>query len=301
MDAMRHLLVIADDFGIGLQTSRGILDLAARGLVTGTVLLANSTYAPASVATWRRMGAPADLGWHACLTLDKPVAPPGSIASLVDFDGNFWPLGKFVRRLCTGRIRSEHIYAELFAQYRRFVELVGRPPRLVNSHQHVALFKSVGDILIEVLKQSTQPTYVRRVREPWSLLRAVSGARRKRLFLRMLGPGSARRFDRAGYAGADCFAGLSQPAQAAQTEYLSRWLSHAPGQTVELMCHPGHLDPSLAGRDGTAPGGSQPWRVHEYHRLSDPRFAEACERARFRRMRPSEWLDWQRREQAHAA
>src|SRR5262245_48396359 len=126
MDATRPLFVIADDFGIGPQTSRGILDLGARGLVTATVLLVNSPHAPRAVEDWRGAGEPLDLGWHACLTLDGPVSPPGSVASLVGFDGKFWPLGDFLRRLFTGRIRREDVRTELVAQYRRFSDLVGR-------------------------------------------------------------------------------------------------------------------------------------------------------------------------------
>jgi predicted glycoside hydrolase/deacetylase ChbG (UPF0249 family) len=301
MDATRHLFVIADDFGIGPQTSRGILDLAARGLVTGTVLLANSAYAREAVAAWRRSGEPAELGWHPCLTLDSPVSSPGAVASLVGFDGKFWPLGTFLRRLSTGRIRTEDIRTELLAQYRRFVELVGRPPALVNSHQHVALFSPVGDILIDLLKESPHPVYVRAVREPWQLLRFVAGARWKRGVLGLTGRRLARRFERAGFAGADWLAGLSTPRHARRPEYFTRWLTHVPGQTVELMCHPGHLDPTLGGRDGTPAGSSQLWRPEEYRRLSDPAFADGCERAGFRRLRPAEWLDCRGRERIHAA
>src|ERR1700722_1017596 len=130
MDGTRPLFVIADDFGIGPQTSRGILDLAARGLVTGTVLLVNSPHAPRAVAEWRGAGEPLDLGWHPCLTLDSPVSPPGDVASLVSFDGKFWGLGDFLRRLFTGRIRRQDLRRELLAQYRLFVELIGRPPAL---------------------------------------------------------------------------------------------------------------------------------------------------------------------------
>ena len=50
MDATRFLIVLADDYGIGPETSRGILELAARGVVTGTVLMVNSPHAPEALA-----------------------------------------------------------------------------------------------------------------------------------------------------------------------------------------------------------------------------------------------------------
>jgi predicted glycoside hydrolase/deacetylase ChbG (UPF0249 family) len=301
MDATRPLFVIADDFGIGPQTSQGILDLAARGLVTGTVLLVNSPHADRAVADWRGAGEPADLGWHACLTLDGPVSPPGEVPSLVDFDGRFWPLGAFLRRVFAGRIRVQDVRTELRAQLRRFVELAGKAPAIVNSHQHVSLFSVVGVALREVLSGNAGPVFVRRVREPWRLFLAVAGARRKRTALNILGRRQARHQSRAGFAGADWLAGLSDPADAGQPDYFTRWLAGLPGGSVELMCHPGHLDPALGGRDGTPPGGSQPWRVAEYCRLTDPEFEVACDRSGFQRVRPAEWLDRGRRELTHAA
>jgi predicted glycoside hydrolase/deacetylase ChbG (UPF0249 family) len=301
MDATRQLLVIADDFGIGPETTRGILDLACRGLVTGTVLLVNSPYAVAAVAAWHRSGEPVEVGWHPCLTLDAPLSPPAEVASLVDFDGKFWQLGSFLRRIRAGKIRAEDIRTELQAQYRRFIDLLGRPPTLVNSHQHVALFAPVGDILVEMLKGSPRPTYVRAVREPWSLQRWISGARTKRTLLNWFGRPSARHFERAGFYGADWLAGLSRPGDAGRVDYFTRWLAHTPGQSAELMCHPGHLDPTLGGRDGTRVGGAQVWRVEEFRRLADPGFGDACGRAGFRRVRPADWLDGRRRESTHAA
>ena len=52
MGPMRQLVIVADDFGIGPDTDRGILELASSGLVTGTTLLVNSPHAPAAVAAW---------------------------------------------------------------------------------------------------------------------------------------------------------------------------------------------------------------------------------------------------------
>src|SRR5262245_34672948 len=121
MDDARKLVVIADDFGIGPATSAGILETAGRGVLTGTVLLANSPFAEADVARWEAAGRPLAMGWHPNLTLDQPLAAPQRIPSLVAPDGRFWPLGAFVRRVVTGRIRHADVLVEWRAQYRRFV------------------------------------------------------------------------------------------------------------------------------------------------------------------------------------
>src|SRR5437763_1536911 len=126
MDASRVLVVVADDYGIGPETSRGILELAAAGVVTGTVLMVNSPFAADAVRAWRASGVPLELGWHPVLTQDPPAAPPGRVPSLVGPDGCLWPLGRFLSRLYLYRIRPADIEAELRAQYRRFLELVGR-------------------------------------------------------------------------------------------------------------------------------------------------------------------------------
>jgi predicted glycoside hydrolase/deacetylase ChbG (UPF0249 family) len=53
MDAAHDLIVVADDFGIGPGTSRGILDLAALRRLEGTVLLVNSPITSDAVARLR--------------------------------------------------------------------------------------------------------------------------------------------------------------------------------------------------------------------------------------------------------
>src|SRR5438093_6800483 len=151
MGKRRNLVVVADDFGIGPETSRGILELAAERRITATVLLTNSPYAGDSVAAWSRAGRPVELGWHPNLTLDRPILPPEQVRTLVDGAGRFHGLGAFLWRACNGRLNGEEVASELSAQHQRFIELVGRPPTLVNSHQHVALFGPVGAALLEIL------------------------------------------------------------------------------------------------------------------------------------------------------
>jgi predicted glycoside hydrolase/deacetylase ChbG (UPF0249 family) len=297
----RYLLVTADDYGIGPATSQGILDLAARGLVTGSVLLVNSPYAEEAVHAWRRAGQPMELGWHPCLTLDRPLAPAGSVASLIDSEGRFWPLGRFVRRLWLRQIASAEIEIELRAQYERCRDLLGRQPALVNAHHHVQVFRPVGAILQRILQQSFPLPYLRRVCEPWHTLLRVPGARAKRTFLALLGSGQARRQQRQGFPGNDCLAGVTDPACVADPAYLVRWITRLPGTVAELTCHPGYLDLTLIGRDCSIDDGLLQRRVQEMHLLLHSSFGEACRQAGFALVAPTALTKLLSREAAHAA
>src|SRR5262245_58478839 len=207
MGKWRNLVVVADDFGIGPETSRGILELAAERRITGTVLLINSPYAAESVTAWNRAGRPIELGWHPNLTLDSPILAAADVPSLVDARGCFYPLSRFLARACTGRLRSDEIVAEFRAQCERFIDLVGRPPSLVNSHQHVALFGRVGGALLDVLRDQVPRPFVRRVREPASMVWHVPGAKVKRAVLSCRGGRLARRSERLGFPGCDALCG----------------------------------------------------------------------------------------------
>ncbi len=287
MDGKRFLIVTADDFGIGDPTSRAILDLTEQGRVTCTVLLVNSPHAESAVNMWRCAGRSIELGWHPCLTLDRPIAPAAQVPSLVDPTGAFWNLGQFMRRIALGRIRREEVEIELRAQYVRFQNLVGRSPTVVNAHHHVQVFAAVSDVLQRVLARQSPYPYLRRVCEPWQTIRLVPGARLKRVFLSILGRGNAARQREYGYPGADWLAGITDPACVADPNFLARWLACIPGNVVELTCHPGHHDSSLIGRDCTPNDGQLKRRVDEYRHLSSPEFLAACKAAGFELISPA--------------
>lgn len=270
----RYMLVTADDYGIGPETSRGILDLAAAGAVTSTVLLVNSPFAVAAVERWKKHPARPELGWHPCLTLDRPVLPADRVLTLVDDRGHFLPLGRFLRRLLLGRAADAQIEAELRAQYRLFLDLVGRPPANVNAHHHAHVFGPVRRALARVLAGQPRP-HVRRVAEPWRTLAAVPGARAKRLLLSAAGRLAA------GPPGNDALIGITNPPFVHDPAFFLRWLRQTPGRFVELTCHPGHLDDTLDGRDGTLADGQLHRRAAEYDRLRDPAFLPAVREAGF--------------------
>jgi predicted glycoside hydrolase/deacetylase ChbG (UPF0249 family) len=286
----RYLIVMADDFGIGPATSRAILDLAARGPVTATVLLVNSPYAPGALDAWRRSGTALEMGWHPNLTLDRPVAPPERVPSLVRADGSFYPLGQFLARLLLGRLRAAEVEVELRAQYQRFCDLVGGPPPCVNGHQHIHVFPPMAGILARLLGEQQPPPYVRRVRETWRVLARVPGARLKRAVLSTLGRRAAPLFDRAGTPGNDWLAGVTDPACVTDPAYFPRWLGQITGRVVELACHPGYWDETLIGRDCTAGDGKAQRRVDELHRMSQPDFPAACRGAGFTLAAPADLL-----------
>lgn len=287
MGSLRQLVIVADDFGIGPETDRGILELATAGLVTGTTLLVNSPHAAAAVAGWNRAGRPLDLGWHPNLTLDRPVLPPDAVPTLVRPDGTFWPLGAFMRRSLLGRMSPAEVAAELTAQYRRFVELADGPPALVNSHQHASLFRPVGRALFDLLAARPDRPFVRRVREPWRLVARVPGARVKRLVLDRLGRRQSRDLDRAGFPGCDWLAGITDPPFVADPRFHARWLAAVPGRTVELICHPGYHDPTLVGRDAAADDEWVRRRVDELALFCRPELPEQIRAAGFELVRPA--------------
>lgn len=288
MDSQRYLIVVADDYGIGPATSRAILELAAGGRVTGAVLLVNAPFAEDAVRNWRRAGTPMELGWHPCLTLDRPILPARRVPSLVGPDGRFWPLAQFLRRWALGRLRATEIAVEFRAQYARFVELVGQPPSLVNSHQHVELFPPIGDVLLSLLRGRRVRPYLRRVVEPWPLLARVPGARLKRTCLNILGRWHAQQQRAAGFPGNDTLAGITDPPWVENARFLTHWLTHVPGRVVELMCHPGHHDDTLIGRDCAADDGYLRRRVRERELLGLASFEQACQAAGFVRVAPAE-------------
>jgi predicted glycoside hydrolase/deacetylase ChbG (UPF0249 family) len=278
----RSLLVTADDFGAGPDTSRGILDLAARRVVTSTVLLVTSPHAPEAVGLWRKAGGRLELGWHPCLTMDSPVSPPETVPSLVGEDGRFLPLGGFLKRLVRGRIVAAEVVRELSAQLTRFVDLVGRPPATVNAHHHVHIFEPVGAALRTVLADIRPRPFLRRVVEPWRTLVRVPGARAKRLMLTRFGRRAAVKQAADGFPGADHLVGVTDPPHVRAADFFRRWLAAAPGRVVELTCHPGHLDGTLDGRDGSLADGQLHRRPRELALLRDPGFPAAVAEAGFR-------------------
>ncbi|MCE9534353.1 MAG: ChbG/HpnK family deacetylase [Planctomycetes bacterium] len=297
----RRLIVCADDLGIGPETSRGIIELARDNKITATVLLVNTPTAEDAVVQWKRANAVCDLGWHPCLTLDSPILPAAQVPSLVDGDGRFWGLGAFIKRWAFGKLRANEIAAEWRAQLRRFRDLVGADPVIVNAHQHVAVFRPAGQILMDLLATLPNRPYVRRVREAAGTLRRIPGARLKRVFLSTLANRNNRDLDRNGFPGNDVLAGIANHGDVHHPSFYTRWLERTRGRVIELMVHPGYRDETLLGRDCVPGDGGLERRDRELDLISQPIFADSVRRAGFRLTCPNELFGSGMREHADAA
>lgn len=289
---IRQLLVTADDFGIGPETTRGILDAARRGVVTSTVVLVNSPFAESSIRDWENAARLLELGWHPCLTLDAPILPSSKVPSLVGADGRFHNLGRFMRLIAFGRINALEVRAEFQAQLERFIDLVGKPPVNVNAHHHIQVFRIVVDAIADVLATLKIKPFFRRVVESTRTLWAVPGARPKRAFLALRGRSAAERQAVHGFPGNQTLLGVTDPQFVADPEFFHRWLTSARGEIVELACHPGYPDPTLNGRDDDP----LERRPHELASLLGPEFLEAVSSAGFKLVTAAEMSEanWNR-------
>src|SRR5207249_2297326 len=128
----------------------------------------NSPHAEDAVRLWQSRRGGLELGWHPCLTLDRPVAAKQAVSTLVAADGRFYRLGEFIRNFALGRVRASEIEIELRAQHALCTRLLGHPPTVVNFHHHLQAFPAIGAVLRSILGQQQPRPYVRRIREPWA-------------------------------------------------------------------------------------------------------------------------------------
>jgi predicted glycoside hydrolase/deacetylase ChbG (UPF0249 family) len=114
----RLLIVNADDFGLSEGVNRGIVRAHEHGIVTSASLMVRQPAAEKAAAYAR--GRP---GLSVGLHLD--------LGEWVYRDGQWQPLYEVVPADDPAAVAEE-----VSRQFERFVELVGRPPTHVDSHQH---------------------------------------------------------------------------------------------------------------------------------------------------------------------
>ena len=127
---MKYLIVNADDLGYGAGVNRGIAEAIDAGIVTSASLMVNT---PGAVEGARiaRQRPSLSVGLHVNVTNEAQ--------RLVEFDD------------------PDVLRGELERQLARFVELTGRPPTHLDSHQHVHRRRPCLPVFLELAREQRLP------------------------------------------------------------------------------------------------------------------------------------------------
>jgi predicted glycoside hydrolase/deacetylase ChbG (UPF0249 family) len=263
-----HLIVTADDFGIGLATSRGIVRAHTHGPVTATSLMTvTADHARRSVPLLADCP-DLDVGLHLVLTRcgERPLIARES-SGLVGRDGEFVPLHQLWWRGLTRQLDRRGVADEIAAQTEQFHKLMGRFPAYVDGHHHAHQLPVVRDALLDVIGHRLLPAITRTTIEPPAVRLRVNPLRAKRAVANHLGRAAAAAFGTHWIWSNDFFVGMIAPADLARPSPWDRFLTNLPETGVVEWCvHPGEPDDTLVDRDGYVAE-----RPVELARLIDPR------------------------------
>ena len=142
-DARVRLVVNADDFGMTMEISRGIVKAHRAGIVTSTSLLGNCADldgARALLAEAPAMG----VGVHLALIGGRPVSDASTVATLTDGGGAFLSRSTdFFTRWMRGHLDAAEIDREIDAQIDR-VRAAGIAIDHLDTHHHLGFLPLVG-------------------------------------------------------------------------------------------------------------------------------------------------------------
>jgi predicted glycoside hydrolase/deacetylase ChbG (UPF0249 family) len=246
------LVVTADDFGIGVQTSRGIIQAHLQGPVTATsVMVVTGKHIEDSVpllADAPRL----DLGLHLVLTQagHRPLVAKKS-SGLIDRQGNFLSNRRLWIRSLLGRLNAAGVAEEIAAQAELFQKLIGRRPDYVDGHHHAHQLPAIRQALASLVRTiRTLPGITRITREPPEIRKNVPTSRSRRRAANYLGNQAGPYFSERGVWANDFYFGMISDEDLKSPFPWEVYLRNLPQiGVVEWVVHPGLEDATLTGRD----------------------------------------------------
>lgn len=228
-----RLIINADDYGYFASVSRGILEGAAKGVVTATGIMANSPrfdeYMP-----WLTRESGLDLGVHLNLTHGQPLTE-GMARYYEASGGSFRSKFSTALAILSGRISVVDVIAEWRAQIRRCLE-AGLQLCFLNSHEHLHSLP----VLFPKVRRLAEEFGIKHVRLPtpeWSGNWKAGSVIRNLIFEGLC------QFNRSrAEINVPLFLGMAASGTLSLA-YFQRQLPRLQhGKVYELMCHPGFYD-----------------------------------------------------------
>jgi hypothetical protein len=226
--ARRKVVLCADDYGLAPGVSRAIRELLANGHLSATsCMVAYPEFAEDGPLLQRFLDR-ADIGLHFALTADKPLR------SVL--------IAGWLRRLDSRTIREE-----LQRQIDIFVATIGVTPAYIDGHQHVHLLPGVREAVTEAAGKLG--AYVRSTREPITRAMLDRPAPVDSAYLSWAARPLLRLANRRGARTNTGFRGVRSFNEQRPFRDLFRQMIGGAASGSIVMCHPGHVDEALCGRD----------------------------------------------------
>jgi chitin disaccharide deacetylase len=256
----RLLCVCADDFGLNPGVNRALLRLAQAGRLNALSCMTNAPAWGAGAAALKALPRTVQTGLHFNLTEGVALGE-----ALRQRRARLPGLGHWMARAAVARQADAAVAQELAAQWRAFVQALGREPDYLDGHQHVHQLAGVRQAVVARAQQAGVP-----VRATGHLPGPQAGLKRW-VIERSGGRALTAALDAAGLPRNQVLLG-AYDFQAPDYRALVRgWLHATPAQGGLLMCHPGDADPAA---DGIAPA-----REREAHYLGSIAFEEDLQAA----------------------
>jgi predicted glycoside hydrolase/deacetylase ChbG (UPF0249 family) len=264
------LIVNADDYALTKGVSRAILRAHRHGIVTSTSVLAIGPAFEQAVPALRDT-AGIGVGAHlAAVGEDPPLLTAREIPTLVDRRGHL-PMSwrQLLPRVLARRVDLEDLRREFSAQLAKLTD-AGLRLTHVDSHQHVHLWPSIGEVVLDVAADAG----IDRVRIIRSMARSPVG-----VTVRRFGRAFEQRASARGIVHPVTATGLDEAGTLALPRLLEaiERLGRSGAATAELAAHPGEAgDPDL-----TRYEWGYAWE-QELAALTDPAVKQAVADAGFR-------------------
>ncbi len=240
----KTLIVNADDLGLSEGVNQGILKAHQQGIVTSTTAMVNMPDALAGIRVIQKQAPKMGIGLHINLTYGEPILAASQVPSLVQVDGRF--VAVQCGLLSPRRWRFEDVEAEVRAQFERFVQLAGKLPDHLDSHQMIDSLSLVcRKVVIQLATEHSLP--IRKNGQP-----LIDKLQQEVVNTGQIGKVVAPSLFKL-WPKLKCARTLDPPTiqpdsieigffrKNASLENLLRILGQLPNGTTEIVCHPGYL------------------------------------------------------------
>jgi len=268
---LRHIWLVADDYGMSPAVSAAIRDLIARARINATSVMAVApSFSQAEAAALAAAAASrAAIGLH--LTLTAPFRPlSGGFAPTRE--GAFLPLAAMAGRALAHLLKPEDLELEISRQFAAFQAAFGRAPDFVDGHQHIHVFPQIRRTLLRVIKDVAPGAWLRQCGRSVAARKSLVDP--KGYVLDALSARLVRLARQHNVRTNPAFAGTYSFAPGADfVKLFPGFLDGLPDGGL-IMCHPGKVDAELRRLD---PLTDLREREYEYFLDDDfPRLLAAC-------------------------